>query len=105
MHLVELVTVVAMLLVGVAFFAFRRRGQVADAPAEEPAYSLVRILTTDEELRDAALRAAHFDEIAAASAEARTRRYQLLAGPSPAPLHPLHPVLGSGDAGYPSSAA
>ena len=70
--------------------ALRRRRPAGEEPAKEPS-SLVRVLSTEDEVRDAVVRATQFEEAAAALIDARTRRYRTLAGPSAATrLHALH---------------
>lgn len=105
MHAAEAVVAVATLLVVVGVLGLRRRRPCEEAGAAEPSHALVRVLTTEEELRAAARRAAQFESVQMSSLEARARRYQVLAGPStPTPLPSLHPA-GRGDATDPQPPA
>lgn len=88
MHEIEVFAIVAILIVGAGGVALRRRRPSEEARTDQPSYCPVRVLTTDEEVRAAVVRAARFEQMAAASLEARTRRYQNLAGRTmPLPAH------------------
>lgn len=78
---IELVAIAATFIVGTGALALRRRPPTTgDVHPPELSHSLIRVLTTEEEVRAAVLRAAQFEEVAAACIAARTRRYHSLAG-------------------------
>src|SRR5579875_3730009 len=88
MHTVGAVMVAVAVLAACGLVAMlpRRRAVVEqDAAPERP--SMVRVLNSDAELRDAARRAARFETLAAAALEARARRYEALADDGATLLH------------------
>jgi hypothetical protein len=89
----------------VVVLGLRRR---ADSRAEEPVRvrSLVRVITSEDELRDAVERAARFERMVIERMQTRARRYEDMVAPtliSPAPITgitsaargvPMEPVEG-----------
>lgn len=83
-HLILVIVAIAA-GTGALVTAFLVRHHRSSAPTEEPVSRspLVRVLTTDEALRDAVQRAAAFERMVAASLETRTRRYEAMIQPAP----------------------
>lgn len=93
MYEIASIAIAVVLAVGVALLVVRHRRAAGEVLTEVAPRSLVRVLATEDEVREAARRAAGFEEIAAAAIDARTRRYQRLAGPTtPASLHVVDAV-------------
>ena len=83
--------VVGAVLGAVAIRRSRRAKGKAVAPARAP--SPVRVLTTDEELRDAVRRAVIFEQALADRVHTRTRRYEEMVNPAQiARISPVHPA-------------
>lgn len=79
--LVLLGSALVLAVAAVAVVRYRRR----NAPSiEEPApRSLVRVLRSDEELREAVDRAVRFERVLADTLQTRTRRYEAMVRPAP----------------------
>lgn len=79
-------------VLGVVAVRLRRRGR-GHAAAPVSASHLVRVLTTDEELRDAVRRAARFEQEAADRLRTRARRYEaMVADAKITELSPVQPA-------------
>lgn len=83
-YLLPIAVVVAVVVVAVAGRLIRRHRAPASI-AESPACpsSLVRVLTSDEELRDAVHRAADFERMVADTVRTRARRYEAMVAEIP----------------------
>lgn len=102
---IEVIVLAAVVVLAAGALALWHRRPAREAEPAEPPRALVRLLTTEEDLREAALRAARFDEIAAASLEARARRYHALAQSTTHSVRALHPELRSNATDGPPRAA
>lgn len=71
--------VIGMLL-GAIGLHYRRKA-IGQKSVPIPGPSLVRILTTDDELRDAVRRAASFERVVADRMQTRARRYEAMVAP------------------------
>lgn len=78
---------------GAGILRHRRRN---DSSAQGPVpRSLVRVLTSDDELRAAVGRAARFERMLADSVQTRTRRYEAMVAPAAIPHLDTDPVTRS----------
>jgi LPXTG-motif cell wall-anchored protein len=79
--LLLLIGIACVLAAGVATVLLRRRKRTPAAEEPQPR-SLVRVLRSDEELREAVGRAARFERMLADTMETRARRYEAMVQPS-----------------------
>lgn len=89
---VIVLAVVGVLLGAIGIHQRRKASGRTTAPEHRP--SLVRVLTTDEELRDAVHRAASFERAVADRMRTRARRYEAMVAPEQiteiSAAHPTH---------------
>ncbi|HLI15328.1 MAG TPA: hypothetical protein VKV23_04660 [Acidimicrobiales bacterium] len=86
---------VVVSIAGVAGSWRRGRPRAAATPPREPP-SLVRILTSEDQLREAARHAADFERSVAEHVNERVKRYESFVGAPVVPLPPAHPRTGAG---------
>lgn len=82
-HLALLLLASALVLTVAAAAVVRYRRKSALSVEEPAPRSMVRVLRSDEELREAVDRAVRFERVLADSLQTRTRRYEAMVRPAP----------------------